>query len=51
MGAMLPGGLATFRRMRIAHLSDLHLTRGPIAGPRCVTHSVAVSHAAAARAF
>src|SRR5947207_13065082 len=31
MGAMLPGDLATFRRMRIAHLSDLHLTRGPLA--------------------
>src|SRR5690349_2609600 len=31
MGAMLPGVLATFRRMRIAHLSDLHLTRGPLA--------------------
>src|SRR5262245_26312712 len=31
MGAMLPCGLATFRRMRIAHLSDLHLTRGPLA--------------------
>src|SRR6266568_8067229 len=31
MCAMLPGILATFRRMRIAHLSDLHLTRGPLA--------------------
>jgi len=31
MGAMLPGVLGTFRRMRIAHLSDLHLTRGPLA--------------------
>ena len=85
--------------MRIAHLSDLHLTRGPIAaqpaaaladalarllameprpdcviitgdladtghpdeyagfllhlldGTRCVTHTVAVSHSAAVRAF
>jgi 3',5'-cyclic AMP phosphodiesterase CpdA len=34
MVAMLPGALATFRRMLIAHLSDLHLMRGPLAaGP------------------
>src|SRR5215470_16816522 len=34
MGAMLTGALATFRRMLIAHLSDLHLMRGPLAaGP------------------
>src|SRR5213592_2817026 len=31
MDAMLPGVLGTFRRMRIAHLRDLHLTRGPLA--------------------
>ena len=58
--------------MRIAHLSDPHLMRGPLAAqpaanlaaaigrllsiePRpdcgCVTHSVAVSHAAAVTAF
>jgi hypothetical protein len=55
MDAMLPGVLGTFRRMRIAHLSDLHLTRGPLAAQPATGLADALgrllSHAAAVRAF
>src|SRR6266702_8601640 len=47
MGAMLPGVLGTFRRMRIAHLSDLHLTRGPLAAQPAAALADALARALA----
>src|SRR2546430_4055591 len=44
---MLPGGLATFRRMRMAHLSDLHLARGPLAAQPAAALADALARALA----